>query len=109
MVTKDKSGWVQDLLGEIRKYVKTRKYRITRHAQERQEQYNITLPDLLFVLTTGFHEKDKTLFDTKFQTWKYAIRGRTLDSLLELRIIVAFKNEMAVLTVIRLGKKKEKK
>jgi hypothetical protein len=73
MVAMDKSDWVQDLLGEIRKSVKTRKYRITRHAQERQEQYNITLPELLFVLTNGFHEKDKTLFDTTFQTWKYAI------------------------------------
>ena len=109
MVDKDKSEWIGDVLGEIRKCVKARKYRITRHAQERQEQYNITLPQLLYVLSNGYHERDKTLFDTTFQTWKYAIRGKAIDSLVELRIIVAFKDELAILTVIRLGKKGEKK
>jgi len=97
VVDKDKSEWIGDVLGEIRKCVKARKYRITRHAQERQEQYNITLPQLLYVLSTTF------------QTWKYAIRGKAIDSLVELRIIVAFKDELAILTVIRLGKKGEKK
>lgn len=109
MGTKNRSEWIEDVLSEIRKYVKARKYRITAHAQERQEQYKITLPDLLFVLSNGFHEKDKTLFDNSFQTWKYAIRGRTIDAPIDLRIIVAFEEEMAVLTVIRLDDKRRKK
>jgi hypothetical protein len=63
---KSKSGWIDDILGEIRRYVDKRKYRITLHAQERQEKYKITLPNVLFVLSNGFHEKEKTVFDTKF-------------------------------------------
>jgi len=38
----------------------------------------------------------------------YAIRGRSIDSSLELRVIVAFEDEMAILTIIRLNKKKRK-
>ena len=77
---KDKSGWVKDLLGEIRKHIKARKYRITNHAQERQEKHQLTLPNLLFILSTGFHEEKKTLFCNEFQAWKYAIRGKTIDN-----------------------------
>lgn len=109
VTARDRSGWIEDILSEVRKYVKARKYKITSHAQERQEQYNITLPELLFVLSNGFHERNKTLFDNTFQTWKYAIRGKTIDTLVELRIIVAFEEEMAILTIIRLDKKREKK
>jgi hypothetical protein len=108
MVSKDKTGWIKDVLGEIQKHIKTRRYRITSHAEQRQEQYNITLPNLLFVLSTGTHEKEKTLFDNTFQTWKYAIRGKTIDSMEDLRIIVAFEDEMAVITVIRLNTKRSK-
>ena len=109
MKAKGNSGWIDDILGEVRKYVVARKYRITNHAQERQEKHKITLPDLLFVLSNGFHEKDKTLFDNVFQTWKYAIRGKTIDRTEELRVIVAFEGEMAIVTIIRLNKKKERK
>jgi hypothetical protein len=109
MGSKDHTGWIEDVVSEVRKYVKARKYRITNHAQERQEQYTITLPELVYVLTHGFHEKDKTLFDNAFQCWKYAIRGKTIDSSIDMRVIVAFKDEMAVLTVIRLDKKGRKK
>jgi hypothetical protein len=106
---KSDSDWITDILPKVRECIKTRKYRITNHAQERQEQHQITLPDLLFVLSNGFHEQEKTLFDTTFQAWKYAIRGRSIDSSLELRVIVAFEDEMAILTIIRLNKKKRKK
>jgi hypothetical protein len=106
MNAKKHSDWVDDVLSKVRKHVNSRRYKITNHAEERQHQYNVTLPDLLFVLSTGFHEKDKTLFDNTFQTWKYAIRGKTLDGLLDLRIIIAFQYEMAVITVVRLNKRK---
>ncbi len=99
---KDKSDRIKDLLGEIRKYIKARKYRITNHAQERQDQHKLTLPNLLFILSTGFHEEKNTIFSNEFQTWKYAIRGKTIDNSGEFRIIVAFEDEMAVLTVIPL-------
>ncbi len=105
MANKNGSEWIQDILGEVRRHVETRNYRITNHAQERQEQYKITLPNLLYVLSNGYHEKDKTLFSNEFQAWKYAIRGKTIGSSEELRIIVAFENEMAVLTIVRLKAK----
>lgn len=103
---KDKSGWIEDILGEVRRHVKARKYRITNHARERQEKHKVTLPNLLFILSNGCHERDKTLFSNEFQTWKYAIRGKTIDGSEEFRIIVAFENEMAILTVIRLKRRK---
>jgi hypothetical protein len=104
VIVRDNSGWIEDILSTVRACILTRRYRITNHAQERQEQYKITLPNLLFVLSNGYHEKDKTLFDSSFQSWKYAIRGRSMDSSQELRVIVAFENEMAILTIVRLNK-----
>lgn len=106
MSSKDKSGWIRDILGEVRKHIKAGKYRITNHAQERQDKHQLTLPNLLFILSTGFHEKEKTLFSNEFQTWKYAIRGKPIDDSIEFRIIVAFDKEMAVLTVIKLEVRK---
>ena len=102
MSARDRSGWIEDILGEVRKHVKAKKYKITNHAQERQEKHKITLPDLLFVLSNGWHEKEKTLFDNEFQNWKYAIRGKTLD-LKELRVIVDFeeKQNMLIITVFK--------
>jgi len=41
----------------------------------------------------------------KRQTWKYAIRGRTPDGI-DLRVIVAFLEEMAIITVIEITKRK---
>ena len=106
MSAKDKSSWIKDILGEIRKHIKSRKYRITIHAQERQDKHQLTLPNLLFILSTGFHEEEKTLFSNEFQTWKYAIRGKTIDNSGEFRIIIAFEEGMAVLTVIKLEVRK---
>lgn len=106
MVAKNKSGWIKDIHGEIIRHIKVRRYRITNHARERQEKYKVTLPNLLFVLSNGFHDEEKTLFSNEFQAWKYAIRGKTIDGLEEFRVVVAFENEMAILTVIRLRRKK---
>lgn len=108
MGPKDKDGWIEDVVAQVRKCIKTRRYRITKHAQERQEQYKISLPELFFALKNGIHEKEKTLFDNVSQSWKYAIKGKTLDTSTDLRIIVAFEDEMAIITVIRLDKKRRK-
>lgn len=108
LANQDCSDWIKNVTDKVRHCIKTRAYRITSHARKRQEQYSITLPELIFVLLNGFHEKDKTLFDNKFGCWKYAIRGKTLDAQLDLRVIVAFANEMAILTVIKLNKRRRK-
>jgi hypothetical protein len=77
-------------------------YRFTRHALEEQKNDNLDLLDVLRVLKTGVHEKDKTILTNK-HVWKYAIRGKTED-LREVRVIIAFENEMIIITVIELKK-----
>jgi hypothetical protein len=52
------------------------------------------------VLKNGYHEKVKTSFDEMFQTWKYAIRGKTLENW-DIRIIVTFDaTQMIIITVM---------
>ncbi|MBI3508810.1 MAG: DUF4258 domain-containing protein [Chlamydiia bacterium] len=96
-------GWIQNLREVIRQHIESRKYRISEHALSRQKQRDIKLPDVLEVLNNGFHEKSKSGFNAQFQTWNYAIRGKTIDGV-ELRIIVAFADEMIIITAIRLMK-----
>jgi hypothetical protein len=52
-------------------------------------------------LKNGNREEEKELFDVKKQMWKYAIRGKTIDGV-NLRVIVAFEEEMIIITVVRL-------
>lgn len=60
------------------------------------------MPDILEVLETGYHEKKKDEFRVDFQSWNYAVRGKTIDGD-ELRIAVYFEEEMVMIaTVIRL-------
>ena len=45
----------------------------------------------------------KTIFDSGRKTWKYAIRGKTLEDL-DVRVIVAFDDDgMLVITVMHVG------
>lgn len=68
----------------------------------------LELSDVLYVLKHGYHEKRKTTFDEVFQTWKYAIRGKTIDTV-DVRIIIAFdEDDMLIITVIDVSKGKEK-
>lgn len=76
------------------------KYTRTKHALQRQSERKIDLPDVLYVLKSGYHEKRKTSFDESFNAWKYAIRGKTLDRV-DIRIIISFDDEnMLIITVM---------
>ena len=55
--------------------------------------------DTLRVLRIGIHEKEKTRFQDS--AWRYAIRGKTEDYR-EVRVIIAFVDEMIIITVIDL-------
>lgn len=57
------------------------------------------MPDVIYVLQNGYHEKRKTCFDEGFGTWKYAIREKTLDNI-DLRTIVAFDDEMLIIITL---------
>lgn len=91
-----------DLLKTVREHVRKQTYRVKFHAEKRQTERLISLKDTLHVLKTGHHEEEKSGFDVKRQAWKYAIRGKTCDSI-ELRVVVAFsQNEMFIITVMRI-------
>jgi hypothetical protein len=78
-----------NLMVEIRKCLDTGKYLDTRHATERQAERDITRPEILRVLRTGFHEKRKDQFKEEYQAWNYSVRGRTVDAR-KLRVIISF-------------------
>ena len=79
-------------------------YRQSKHAIERGLEREIDIPDVLYVLKNGYHEKQKTSFDETFQTWKYAVRGKTLDEI-DIRIIIAFDDTgMMIITVMHVVK-----
>ena len=65
------------------------RYLDARHSIERHHEREITRPEVLYVLRRGFHEKKKDKFESRYQAWNYAVRGKTLDKR-ELRIIVSF-------------------
>ena len=90
-----------ELLKKIKEHVQEGSYIVSMHALQRQNQRLVDLKNVLYVLKNGTHEKEKDLFDIKRQTWKYAIRGKTLDSI-SLRIIVSFEKQMVIITVMRL-------
>jgi hypothetical protein len=84
---------------EILQHLKSGRYRLTEHAAEEQENGGLDIQDTLRVLKTGTHEKAKTSFE--YSVWKYAIRGKTEDCQ-EVRVIIAFSDEMIIITVIEL-------
>jgi len=98
-----RDGFLDDaqLRKKILEHIGNGKYRLSRHAAEEQAKDDLDLQDTLYVLSGGSHEKNKTLFDGVFQTWKYAIRGKTED-LKNVRVIIAFASEMMIITVMEL-------
>ncbi len=94
---------IENLLERIRKCIDSGAYRDTFHAVTRKAERNISLPEIVHVLRTGRHEKNKDHFEEAFNSWNYAIRGRTIDEA-ELRVIVSFDEErdMLIITVFYL-------
>lgn len=91
---------IVDLKEKILWCIEHERYIQSKHAIERGEERQIDLPDVLYVLKHGYHEKKKTRFHEIHNTWNYAIRGKTLDGI-EIRVIVAFdENDMLIITVI---------
>ena len=104
-MSKGKSNWIDDLLGEVRRHIESRSFRFSRHAMLQGKDRDLSLPDVIHVLLNGRHEKEKPLFSTARQQWNYAIKGNTLGGV-EARIIIGFEDDMVVITIIRLTKKK---
>lgn len=58
------------------------------HANERMAQRNIIKPEVEYILSKGHHEPKKDKFNTEFESWDYAIKGKTIDGR-NLRIVIA--------------------
>jgi hypothetical protein len=86
----------------IKTCVESGQYLDTRHATDRKQERQITRPEILYVLTHGHHEKRKDKFEELYQTWNYAVRGRTVDRR-DLRIAVSLnKSGLLIITAIEL-------
>ena len=89
-------------MDRVREHIERHTYLDTRHATQRKKERGITLPEILFVLKTGFHEKKKDEFKQEWDAWNYAICGKTRDGR-KLRIVVAFQDgRMLIVTAIAL-------
>lgn len=100
-----KPSQLDELFPKIRDCLDKGFYRQSKHAIERELERKIDLPDVLYVLKNGYREKHKTSFDEVFQTWKYAVRGKTLDEI-DIRIIIAFDDiGMMIITVMHVVKR----
>lgn len=100
-----KKDKISDLLARVRLCIEHGTYLDTRHSNERQAERNINRPEILYVLKNGRHEKSKDQFHDKYNTWNYAIRGKTVDKR-DIRVIVSFdENNMLLITAIDLGQR----
>jgi len=95
---------IANLLGKINECLDSGRYRLSDHAIERKNERQIDLLDAIHVLRTGYVEKEKDQFDPIFNTWKYAIRGKTLEDI-DIRIILAFhEEEILFITIMKVTK-----
>lgn len=92
MKNKPKPAQLEELFPKIRYCIERGSYWQSKHAIDREIERKIDLPDVLYVLKNGYHERQKTSFDEVFQTWKYAARGKTLDEM-DIRIFIAFNDD----------------
>jgi hypothetical protein len=103
-VTKKRPSKIENLLEKIKGCLEQKRYTQTEHAIVREKEREITLAEIKHVLMTGYEEKIKTSFDEHYNTWTYAIRGKTKIDKLDVRVIVAFdKKGMLIITVMNVG------
>lgn len=77
------------MLDLARAHLESGRYRDTRHAADRKEEREITLMDVKHAIREGWHERARDRFQEEYDSWSYAIRGKTVDKR-DLRVIVAF-------------------
>ena len=96
---------MEDLLKLVRECLAKGSERYSKHANDRLQSREVTRQEVRQVLTTGYHEKRKDVFDEQYGSWHYSIRGKSIDGR-SLRIVVSFDaRNMIVITVIDLMKK----
>ena len=94
-----------NILDKAKCLIAAGKYLDTRHAQFRQQQRNISLVEIKYVIYNGYHEKRKDEYKSEWNAWNYAIRGRTIDHR-ELRVIVSVDDPINLLIITAIDLKK---
>ena len=100
---KTKPKKLASVLDTIKKCIESGRYVLSKHALDRQNEREISLPETLHVLKNGYEEKGKTCFDMDKNSWKYAIRGKTIRRV-DVRVIISFdEDDMLIINVIKIG------
>ncbi len=86
-------------LRKVRKLVMEGKIRILSHAAQRMIERGYTLPEVEQVLRGGFHEKERDEYNSQYNSWTYAIRGRTGDKR-DTRVVIALIRDVIVVTIV---------
>ena len=103
-VTKKRPPKIENLLEKIKECLEQKRYTHTEHAIVRKKEREITLAEIRHILMTGCEEKIKSRFNEHYNTWNYAIRGKTKIEKLDVRVIVAFDEKgMLIITVMYVG------
>ncbi len=96
---------VENLIEVIKEAVEDGHLLYSSHANDRMAQRNIIKPEVEFVLSYGFHDARKDKFNEEFESWDYAIKGKTIDGR-NLRIVIAIISpNVLVVTAIDLSSK----
>ncbi len=82
-----KSPKILKFLETVKKHVEDGRYVETKHFSDQANDRKIPLPELLYVLKHGRHEKIKDVFDEKSKDWHYSIRGMSKSDR-DIRVIV---------------------
>jgi len=97
------------LLARVRRSIAAGDFLDTTHVVARRTERFISRPEILQVLRSGWHEKNKDQYREEYESWNYAIRGATVDGR-ELRIVVSFEEDrLLIVTAIDLDKSHEEK
>ena len=81
-----------DVLGLARARLDNGRFRDSRHAEERKAERDVDVFDVEKVIRAGFHEPSQDRYKEEYQSWTYAIRGKTVDGV-DIRVVVAFDEE----------------
>ena len=99
-------GMAEDVLGAVKLLVREGNWSLDPHAQRRMKERSITIPEVQYVLETGYREEKKdtcqTYASSGIKEMRYAIRGPTIDQR-ELRVVIVLEDGLWVVTVIDLS------
>jgi len=92
---------IKNPLELARTCIENGRYTATYHAKVRQIERLVPLPDVIYAIEHGHHEKRKDQFEEIYGAWSYSIRGKTTDKR-DLRVVISFdeKTELLIITVV---------